>query len=305
MSELARKIAVRTGLIKPIAPARSESTRIQCMEVWGGNSAIETSVEVAGLDAWVCSQPYRGDHEGGDIHYVSTCGSGRVSRFVIADVSGHGSNAGEVAGRLKLLMRKHVNVLNMSQFAQELNREFAGLADVGRFATALLITYFAPTDHMVICNAGHPRPLWYHHAERRWELLDKDAPQKVDRMDKVDNLPLGIIEPTDYFQFAVRLAPGDMVVLYTDSLIESSAPDTGEQLGEAGLLRLLDRVSPANPEQFGRRILQAVADYRGGRAAEDDQTVLVLSHNGAEPPPMTRTWGAISNLARMVGLIDY
>lgn len=41
------------------------------------------------------------------------------------------------------------------------------------------------------------------------------------------NLPLGIIEPTPYAQFAVPLQPDDLVVLYTDALIETRDPQGG------------------------------------------------------------------------------
>lgn len=86
--EFARQIAIRTGMLPHIPAGRPDAQRVQCMEVWGGNSAVATKLEVAGLDAWLSCQPYQGAGQGGDIHYVSTCGSGRVSRFVIADVSG-------------------------------------------------------------------------------------------------------------------------------------------------------------------------------------------------------------------------
>ncbi len=308
MSELTRQFAVGTGMIRRLQPRRPNATTIQCMEVWGGNQAVSTAVEVAGLDTWILSQPYEGDRTGGDIHYVSTCGSGRVSRFVVADVSGHGADVGELATRLRLLMRKHVNVLNVARFAQELNREFSSMAQSGRFATAVLMTYFAPTDHLLICNAGHPRPLLYRASRRTWEVLDKDMPEQAGTLDQVSNLPLGIVESTDYHQFAVKLEPGDMVVLYTDSLIEASAPGTEAQLGEAGLLELIACLpAPAlgSVEGFAQQVLDAVAAYRGGTPAKDDQTLMVLAHNGGDPPPMTRAWGTITAMAKLVGLIDY
>src|SRR5262245_49066418 len=111
--DIARVIGVRTGMLPRIKPKKRDTTRIQCMEVWGGNSAVATKLEVAGLDAWVFCEPYKGDQLGGDIHYVSTCGSGRVSRFVVADVAGHGADVGELAVKLRKLMQLHVNVLNM------------------------------------------------------------------------------------------------------------------------------------------------------------------------------------------------
>ncbi|MCP4589165.1 MAG: hypothetical protein GY842_00335, partial [bacterium] len=50
--------------------------QLPCMEIWGGNQAIEDAVSVPGIDAWVYSRPVGGQSSGGDIHYVSTCGGG-------------------------------------------------------------------------------------------------------------------------------------------------------------------------------------------------------------------------------------
>ena len=223
-------------MFAPATQRRESVHALQCMEVWGGNEAIHSAVSVPGIDAWIASDPYEGAADGGDVHYVSMCGGGRTSRFVVADVSGHGAVAGELAGRLRWLMRKYINTPDLTRFARSLNREFSALAQKDRFATALLTTYYAPTDHLIVCNIGHPPPLWFHAKSRTWEVLTHDIPQ---RAATVMNLPLGIIEPTDYAQFAVKLSKGDLVLLYTDSLIESSDAE-GNQLGESGLLSLVD-----------------------------------------------------------------
>ena len=100
---------------------------MQCMEVWGGNHHIDTSVVLPGLDAWVYSQPHGGglastgggkvegvggrdgvgnregggnrDGGGGDVHYVSSCASGMIARILVADVAGHGTSVAEIADR--------------------------------------------------------------------------------------------------------------------------------------------------------------------------------------------------------------
>lgn len=268
------------------------------MEVWGGNGAFHNAISVPGIDAWISSRPYEDDARGGDLHYMSTCGAGRISRFAIADVAGHGAAAGKLSERLRSLMRKHINTLDQTRFARALNREFSRSAQPGRFATALLATYFTPTDQLLICNAGHPVPLWYHAASKSWELLDHDVPE---RASTVVNLPLGLIRPTDYAQFAVTLDKGDLVLIYTDSLIESRSPG-GEPLGETGLLDLVRRLEVDPPQDLNRRVLAAVADHHGTAAAADDETLLVLHHNAADPPPPT-IGQTIHAMAGMLGLV--
>lgn len=287
------------------APVDERTHTLHCMEIWGGNAAVDEFISVPGVDAHVISRPHEGGAGGGDIHYVSTCAAGIISRFVLADVSGHGESASAVAGSLRRLMRKHVNEADQSLFTRALNREFGGLSESGRFATAILASYFAPTDHLIVCNAGHPPPLWFRAAEGRWQELTAEAPgvQSAGRQSTkgVRDLPLGIIEPTEYLQFAAALGAGDIVVFYTDALIEA-APKGGKMLGAAGLLRLAESMDRSRPEEIGPRLMQGVADYRG-TPADDDATVLVLHHNAAEAPSLSlaervRVWG------RMLGVMS-
>ncbi len=273
---------------------------LECMEVWGGNGAIHNAISVPGIDAWISSDPYKGNAYGGDIHSVSMCGAGRISRFAIADVAGHGAAVGELAHRLRSLMRKYINTLDQTRFARALNRDFGKLARDGRFATALLTTYFAATDHLIICNVGHPRPLWYHTVSQRWELLDPDMPLQATA---VANLPLGVIAPTDYVQFAVKLGKGDLVLIYSDSLIESKNPE-GISLGEKGLLELVRELDTAQPQNLNRDVLAAVVTYRGGAPAKDDETLMVLHHNAANPPKQS-IGQKVHVVARMLGVIGH
>ena len=137
------------------------ATEIHCMEIIGGNEPVTRALSSPGLDIWVNSLPHHGDTGGGDIHYFSMCGAGQVTRLALADVSGHGQSVGDMARTLRKLMRKHINELDQTRFAQELNHEFGRVVSAGRFATAVLTTYFAPTQNLIVVNAGHPRPLWY------------------------------------------------------------------------------------------------------------------------------------------------
>ncbi len=272
--------------------------QIRCMEVWGGNEAIQTAVSVPGIDAWISVRPFNGRSRGGDVYFMSTCGAGRISRFVVADVAGHGAGADALAGTLYRLMRKHVNRVDQTNFARALNREFHSVDGRQTFASALLATYFAPTDHLIICNAGHPHPLWYHAEEGTWELLDRELSL---RMERITNLPLGIIEPTDYVQFAVKLEKGDVVVIYTDSLIESRSPN-GSPLGELGLLDLVRSVGVDPPSGLRRRVLAGLAAHRGHAPLKDDETVLVLHHNAANP--RRSSFGhSLHMMAKMIGLL--
>jgi len=260
------------------APHRTH--RLQCREIWGGIDAADTLVAVPGLDAYVLCRPFHHDRSGGDIHYIGLCGHGMLSRIVIADVSGHGLSVADLAERLHEMMREHMNTPDQSRIARALNGEFARLAEMEEFATAVLLTYTARHDRLIVLNAGHPRPLWYSRAEGDWRLLSHDMPQ-ADR--GPSDLPLGVVPETRYHQFVVTLGRGDLVVLYTDPLIEATDP-AGKPLGPQGLLHLAAGLDASRPAKFAHALLEAAIGYQHGRPLEDDVTILALHHTAEDPP---------------------
>lgn len=251
-------------------------TTLQCMEVWGGNQAIDNGVIMPGLDAWVYARPYQQQAAGGDIHYVSSCATGRIIRLLVADVSGHGAEVAEVAVSLRTLMRRFVNYADQTRLVRGLNEEFTRLSELNRFATAVVATFWSPTDDLVISNAGHPRPIWYDSRSRTWQKLEN---RKVS--EGLANIPLGIAEPTSYDELTVHLSPGDLVLIYTDSLIEASGQDR-RQMGEAGLIQVLQTLDPGKPESLISSLLEAIRAKTGADFG-DDVTALLLRPNTTKP----------------------
>jgi len=252
----------------------AEATHMTCMEVWGGSQLIDTAVQLPGLEAWVYSKPYASATEGGDVHYVSSCATGRITRLLVADVSGHGAEVSSTAAQLRSLMRKYINHIDQTRFVESMNQQFATLAKAGTFATALVTTFFAPTSGLSLCNAGHPPPLWYRHKTKEWTFLE----QQIRPSSDLSNIPLGIEGLVRYEQIDVQLDLGDWVLCYTDSLVESHNAD-GEILGSTGLLDLARALPIDDPATFTRALLDAIAAIDPRNLTEDDVTVLLFRHN--------------------------
>ena len=258
----------------------AQSTQqMQCMEVWSGSQLTERMVQLGGLDAWVYSKPFGNAQRGGDVYYASSCATGRISRLLLADVAGHGSSVAKIAADLRTLMRRFVNRLDQTEFVRLLNRQFAKLSQEGTFATAIVTTFFAPSRRLNVCNAGHPRPFLYRAANGQWNFLDHEeqADQRAPR-----NMPLGIIDLTEYDQFDVELEPGDCLLAYTDALIESRDVD-GEMLGEDGLLRIARLLGNDHPREFIDTLVKEIAERFPDNLSEDDVTLLMVRANGREP----------------------
>lgn len=270
---------------------------LRCMEIRGGSGLVESGIATPGLDAWVYSKPFEGAARGGDIHYVSLCGGGYITRIIVADVSGHGEAVADMAVALRSILRRNINRKSQTRLVVELNRRFAELARSQRFATAVVATYLASLDRLSICNAGHPRPLWYRAASRRWVLMTPDAGEPPEA---AANLPLGLDDDTPYDQFEVALGRGDLMVFYTDALIEA-ADRSGRPLGESGLLAIAGGLDISDPRSAGPALIRAVEAYREGAPAEDDVTLLTLHHN-AGPVPRQSVGEKLDVFAKVFGL---
>jgi serine phosphatase RsbU (regulator of sigma subunit) len=255
----------------------SSSYGMHCMEILGGNRPVDSAFRTPGLDIRVISRPL--DGAGGDVHYVSVCGGGMVTRILLADVSGHGAPVATLASDLRKLIRKYINTKSQTRLVWQLNNRFEASAEDGLFATSMVATYLAHTRQLTLCNAGHPRPLLFRSRTGTWELLDSTPSRKGAPAD----LPLGVSKGTHYTQVALELEPGDQVILYTDYLIESLNRQ-GVPLGEQGVLDIARRL-PVNSPSFAQLLLDDILSHAAPHSPKDDVTILEFRHNGDGPRP--------------------
>lgn len=253
----------------------AEQATIRCSEVWGGNHAVTTRLDLPGFDGWVVSRPYHDDEAGGDVHLISSCGTGRITRVLLADVSGHGDAVAELGGRLRSHMQRYMNHIEPRRLAARLNRDMVKLSDgSGRFATALVMTFFAPDGGLSICNAGHPPPLLYREKSQTWSAVDQP-----DAKGRIADLPLGVLEDAGYLGRRLTMDPGDVLLSYTDCLPEATHPQQGMLMIE-GLLEAVSRVGvdPTEaPPVFVDALMKSLAD--GEYEWADDLTVLAVRCN--------------------------
>jgi phosphoserine phosphatase RsbU/P len=259
--------------------SKTTAPQMGCMDVWSGSHFTQRGVEFGGLDAWLYSKPYGEARRGGDVFYASSCATGRITRLLLADVSGHGSSVAAAAADLRVLMRRFVNCLDQTEFVRSINHHFSELSKQTVFATAIVTTFFSPTRVLTVCNAGHPRPLIYRAARRQWEYLSQVESVKPPG---VRNLPLGILSISDYDQFDVELQIGDCVVTYTDALIESQDADD-KRLGEDGLLRIMKLLGDIDPPRLIGTLLAEIADRYPENLSRDDVSVVVLRVSQRKP----------------------
>ncbi len=246
--------------------------QLHCMEIWKGNRFIEQNVHSAGLHAWVFSHPYQGHRQGGDIHYLSLCVGGIVTRIVLADVAGHGDRVAKTSKVLLNLLRKFMNTKKQDRLVAELNRHFTETDDKDGFATAIVATYLSHKSTLLLTNAGHPRPLIYRQKHGRWEFLDLPTTDKG----LGDNFPFGLDDATRYEHFVLKIESGDWLLLYTDAYTESRDKE-GKLLGENGLLNLVQHIPLSLPvSQFGRELNRLLGACCEQWLKDDDTTLIAI-----------------------------
>jgi serine phosphatase RsbU (regulator of sigma subunit) len=264
-----------------------------CMEVRGGNVPANVGMALPGLSLHVISRPHNAAAGGGDVHFVSTCGTGRITRLLVADVAGHGADVGTTARVLHGLMYRYVNYIDPKKFVRSMNDEFERLTAGGVFATAIVGTYFAPQRQLSLINAGHPPPLLYRAETRTWSLLD-DAEGVTET-----NFPLGVVAQTSYEQIDLKLLPGDAVVCYTDSLPESRDP-LGELLGYERIVALANALPMTESmSAWLENYLGTIDAISPGNLLADDLTVLLI--RATDGPERARFGRRAGGAIRLIG----
>lgn len=248
--------------------------QMQCMEVWGGNQGVDQHFHLPGLDVWLYSRPHDNAANGGDVYYLSSCASGRISRLLLADVSGHGTPVSKLALRLRDLMRQHINSISQSRLVAGMNEEFVCFGHDGSFASAMVGTFFVSTGSFQLSLAGHPSPLRFRHRTKEWEIFETKRESA-----RASNLPLGIMDNVSFGETAMKIETGDMILAYTDGLTETSVANN-QLLGTLGLLTLVRSLDPAKPEHFLSSLLAALR-AQATAPPGDDLTVILARADGS------------------------
>ena len=254
---------------------QNSSPRLSCRDVWGGNNQVNHTIGLPGLVGWVYSNPLEPAAAGGDVHYFSVCSEGILSRFALADVSGHGQCSSFTANRLRELIRKYIDVWDQTALMRDLNEALKRDTPHEQFATAAVFGYYRVTCELVLTNAGHPPPLWYHTDSGSWDWLETTSPFLVSHKD----LPLGLIRGTSYLQQAVRLAQHDMLIIYTDGITEARNAKN-HFLGQEGLLSVACDLPTGSPSAAAFQLNSALRPFRGSTPVDDDETFVVLQQTG-------------------------
>jgi len=202
---------------------------------------------------------------GGDYYDFVPLEDGRLG-IAIGDISGKGIPAALLMATLRAFLRGQT-IRGRGDLAR-LMSDLSGLvyesSAPNRYATFFYAEYDPATRRLEYVNAGHNPPM----------VLRCDAAGEVVRLDTGGPV-IGLLPGCDYTQAAVQLAPGDLLVAFTDGVSEAMNA-AHEEWGEERLLPVLREARSAPLPNIIERVMAAADTFVAGAAQHDDMTLVVV-----------------------------
>jgi len=218
------------------------------------------------FDLYATLEPAR--EVGGDLYNFCMSDSDHL-HFCVGDVSDKGVPAALFMAVTQTLMKAVAERkgITSSQILDEVNRELCHENDSLMFVTMFCAAYELKTGELTFSNAGHNPPV----------ILKKDG--SIEWLKLPPGLVLGVDEKTTYQLSRCRLAPGDIIICYTDGVTEAMSPNR-ELYSEDRLARVAAECAGRNPKETVEHITRSVKNHAGAAPQSDDITILAIKITG-------------------------
>jgi serine phosphatase RsbU (regulator of sigma subunit) len=273
-------------LLKPLSRSRLARALERIRQAAGGGRGFQHEVQAAretqarlmpqslpALDGMEFAGHCSAAREvGGDFYDFLPLAGGRLG-IVVSDVSGKGLFAGILMASLQARLQSLAPRVEtrLEPMFGELNRMMLQTTDSNRYATMFYGDYDDSTREMRYINAGHNPGL----------VMRAQGRSGDDRFTRlVDGGPaIGMLPDAGFRQGSVKMLPGDVLVLYSDGLTETTGRD-GLEFGVERLESIVDRHADQRAEELVKTIVDAVNRYRGDTTLTDDLTLVVAKATG-------------------------
>lgn len=199
---------------------------------------------------------------GGDFFDILPRPDGQIL-VVLGDVAGKGSPAALMMALLLSMVRTLVDEnLAPAALAARLNEQLMRHAPRSRFITAFIAVCDPATGAVVYVNAGQNPPMVRTAAGTATWLPPT-------------GMALGLSRRATFDEARITLAPGDLLVAYSDGVTEAESP-AGVAFEGEGLEALAEHLTPLRAGDAARRIIDNVRAYTDEARLADDITVLVV-----------------------------
>jgi sigma-B regulation protein RsbU (phosphoserine phosphatase) len=203
----------------------------------------------------------------GDYYQAMERNEGAECALLIADVSGKGMPAALLTASLEAICSGLIAAGGQPQdILSKVCRFLYERTPPDKFATAVLAVLTPASGAVQMVNAGHNPPC---------VLRSSGAVEQID----ATGFPLGLLPDADYDQKAFDLGAGDLVVLYTDGIVEAANP-AGEEYGLDRLVELCLAERGGDLPAMGAAIERELTTFAAGVPYGDDRTLVLLRRSG-------------------------
>jgi sigma-B regulation protein RsbU (phosphoserine phosphatase) len=188
--------------------------------------------------------------------------------FAIGDVAGKGISAALLMATIQSTMRMQLipvngggpSAISPAKVVGTLNRQLFATTSAEKFATFFFGLFEEETSTLTYTNAGHLPPL----------LL---RGSHVEMLDPTGTI-VGAFAHAKFEERSVRMEPGDVLVAYTDGIVEPEN-EYDEMFGEQRLSDLLMKFEHADSNEMIARTMEAVKLWAHSPEQEDDMTMII------------------------------
>jgi serine phosphatase RsbU (regulator of sigma subunit) len=219
--------------------------------------------EVAG---WEFAAAYEAAHlVGGDFYdFFELPGEPGRLGLVIADVAGKGVSAALFMALSRTIIRTTaLSSRNPAATLERANELILKDSQANRFVSAFYGALDTNRGRLIFANGGHNQPLWRQAASGRCQKL-------VAR-----GAVLGVFDRVELAEAEVEIAPGDLLLFYTDGVTEAMNGEE-EMFGEERLEAVLAARPEAGALEMVGEVVRAVAAFTGPTPRSDDFTLFVV-----------------------------
>ena len=198
---------------------------------------------------------------GGDYYDFLDLGQERLG-LVIGDISGKGIAAALLMANLQANLRSQsaLALQEPLRMLRSVNQLFYDNTDDNAYATLFFAEFDDQTGHLRYANCGHLPAL----------LLRANG--DMERLEATGTV-LGLFKEWDGVVSERTLFPGDLLMLYTDGVTESSNA-FGEEFGAPRLLSFLGRNRCLSPRALLGKVLDEIREFSGSEQ-QDDITLII------------------------------
>ncbi len=207
------------------------------------------------------------DEVGGDYYETFAYNEDQFA-LIIGDVSGKGTSAAFNMSQMKGVFHSLVQMnFPPKDFLVKANKALSNCLEKKSFITTTYYFLDTKTKTIHFARAGHCPTLYFQHKTGAGEFL------------KINGMGLGMVRGEQYEEFLeegfISYEPGDIMLMYTDGIIEAKN-EIGEEFGYERLKATLDQCNGSSAEGIKDMIIDAVYTFIGKQTIPDDDYSLMV-----------------------------